>query len=49
MACCWHCGEPCSGDTTERIDIGGMVGEQPICDDPDNCPANVIQAVPSKT
>lgn len=45
---CWHCGEPCSGDVTERIDIDGMVGEVPICDDPDNCPF-LIPAVPSKT
>lgn len=34
---CYHCGEPCSGDTTEYIP---HTGEQPICDEPDDCPAN---------
>ncbi len=41
---CYHCGGDCSGDVTEHIEmeVDGilMSGEFPICDDPDNCPAN---------
>lgn len=37
---CYHCGGGCSGDTTERLDIDGLAGEVPVCDDPDACPAN---------
>ncbi len=47
---CCHCGEPCSGDTTERIEeeIDGAQfgGEFPVCDDPDNCPANAAETSP---
>ncbi len=38
---CHWCGGPCSGDTTERIEVDGASGEVPICDDPDTCPANI--------
>ena len=37
---CYWCGGPCSGDTTEAVEINGITAEKPICDDPDNCPAN---------
>lgn len=30
--CCWHCGERCSGDTTEEIVIDGVRGEVVVCD-----------------
>lgn len=30
---CYHCGAECSGDTTETIDIDGMLGEVCICDE----------------
>jgi hypothetical protein len=38
---CYWCGEPCSGDTTEQICIDGMLGEMPICDEPDECKDNL--------
>lgn len=34
---CWHCGEPCSGDTTETFQVDGTVGEVPVCDEPEKC------------
>jgi len=38
---CYHCGNPCSGDTTETVMIEDCSVEVPICDDPDNCPNNL--------
>lgn len=32
---CYHCGEVCSGDTTETVHIDGMAVEVTICDDSD--------------
>ena len=38
---CFHCGEECSGDTTETVVVyDDVTAEKAICDDPDNCPAN---------
>lgn len=38
---CHWCGTPCTGDVTETVEIvDGMTAERPICDEPDECPAN---------
>jgi len=29
---CWHCGEPCSGESLESIDVDGMLGWACVCD-----------------
>ena len=38
---CYWCGNECSGDTTETVEIvDGLTAEKPVCDNPENCPAN---------
>jgi hypothetical protein len=41
---CYHCGEECSGDVSELIEIIG-VGSNivAICDNPDLCKGNLTQ------
>jgi len=36
---CYWCGNECSGDTTETVEIvDGLTAEKPICDKPEECP-----------
>lgn len=40
--CCYHCGQECSGDVTETVTIYDEVtAEKTVCDEPDECPANI--------
>jgi hypothetical protein len=44
---CFHCGQPCSGDTTEVVkkeckEKGEFWHVMPICDNPDICPDNIF-------
>jgi hypothetical protein len=46
MLKCFHCGQPCSGDTTESIKTSNEKGPVwkilPICDNPELCPDNIF-------
>lgn len=38
---CYHCGEPCSGETLERVHVDHMSDVVPVCDDELTCLENL--------